>query len=230
MRWNSHPGRALIVGVLIMLMLPGLAAAQATPPASPAATQPQQAVWEQLEGVDHAVMRTWGDVPEGTPVPGQVPTLRFMTGLVAQFDGPTHAATAVKPVRDWMLASLQVNLVGVKITPTEVEVTDLGDSASAVTAKGNVGQTPLSIAVIVVQKGDLLMAVGGSVTADMDLLTLSRGMLDVMLDRQPGGEEKHDNVGRFTGGLWDVFPPSDDPSLDGMRGQGDVPIFPQAGG
>jgi hypothetical protein len=227
MRWNSHPGRALIVGVLVMLMLPGLAAAQSTPEATPATAPQQQAVWEQLEGVDHAVMRTWGDVPVGTPVPGQVPTLRFVTGLAAQFDGPTHAAAAVKPVRDWMLASLQVNLVGVQITPTEVEVTDLGDSASAVTAKGNVGQTPLSIAVIVVQKGDLLMAVGGSVTADQDLLALSRGIVEVMLDRPPGGEEKVDNVGRFSGGLWDIFPPSGDASLDGMRGQGDVPIFQQ---
>ena len=25
MRWNTHPGRALIVGLLVMLMMPGLA-------------------------------------------------------------------------------------------------------------------------------------------------------------------------------------------------------------
>jgi hypothetical protein len=226
MRWNSHPGRALIIVALTLMMIPGIAAAQSTPEASPAATQAQpQAVWEQLEGVDHAVMRTWGDVPEGTPVPGEVPTLRFVTGLVAQFDGPTHAAAAVEPVRDWMLGSLQVNLVGVKVTPTEVEVTDLGDSAAAVTATGNVGQTPLSIAVIVVQKGDRVLAVGGSVTADQDLLPLSRGILETMLGREPSGEEKVDNVGRFSGGLWEMFPPSGDASLDGMRGQGDLPIF-----
>jgi hypothetical protein len=225
MRWNTHPGRALIAGLLVMLMLPGLAAAQSTPEATPASPEQQQAVWEQLEGVEHAVMRTWGDVPEGTPVPGQVPTLRFVTGLAAQFDGPTHAAAAVTPVRDWMLASLQVNLVGVEITPTEVEVTDLGDSASAITAKGNVGQTQLSLAVIVVQQGDRLLAVGGSVTDDRDLLPLMRGIVEVMLEREPGGEEKSDNVGRFSGGLWELFPPSGDPSLDGMRGQGDLPIY-----
>lgn len=229
MRWNTHPGRALIVGLLVMLMMPGLAAAQeASPGASPPSPEQQQAVWETLEGVDRAVMRTWGDIPEGTPVPGQVPTLRFVTGLVATFDGPTHAAAAVEPVRDWMLGSLQVNLVGVEVTPTEVEVTDLGESASAVTAKGNVGQTPISLAVIVVQQGDLVMAVGGSVTADQDLLPLAQGILEVMLEREPGeGEETSDNVGRFSGGLWEVFPPSGDASLDGMRGQGDLPIYQQ---
>jgi hypothetical protein len=228
MRWNSHPGRALIVGLLMTLMIPGFAAAQSTPEASPAATQAdQQAVWEQLNGAEQAVMRTWGDVPEGTPVPGEVPTLRFVSGLVGQFDGPTNAGTAIGPIRDWMLASLQVNLVGVEVTPTEVEVTDLGDSATAVTATGNVGQTPLSIAVIVVQKGDRVYAVGGSVTADQDLLPLARGIVEVMLDREPGGDEQRDNVGRFTGGLWEIFPPSDDASLDGMRGQGDLPIYQQ---
>ncbi len=229
MRWNTHPGRALIVGLLVMLLVPGLAMAQdSTPGATPPSPEQQQAIWEALEGVDRAVMRTWGDIPEGTPVPGQVPTLRFVTGLVAKFDGPTHAAAGVEPVRDWMLGSLQVNLVGVQITPTEVEVTDLGDSAMAVTATGNVGQTPLSLAVIVVQKGDLVLAVGGSVTADQDLLPLARGILESMLERQPGeGEETSDNVGRFSGGLWEVFPPSGDAVLDGMRGQGDLPIYQQ---
>jgi hypothetical protein len=46
-----------------------------------------------------------------------------------------------------------------------------------------------------------------------------------MLEREPGGEEQRDNVGRFTGGLWELFPPREDPSLEGMRGQGDLPIY-----
>ncbi len=229
MRWNTHPGRALIVGLLVMLLVPGMAAAQdATPGATPPSPEQQQAVWETLEGVDRAVMRTWGDIPEGTPEPGAVPTLRFVTGLVAKFDGPTHAAAGVEPVRDWMVGSLQVNLVGVQLTTSDVEVTDLGDSASAVTATGNVGQTPFSLSVIVVQKGDLVLAVGGSVTADQDLMPLARGILESMLEREPGdSEETSDNVGRFSGGLWEVFPPSGDAVLDGMRGQGDLPIYQQ---
>lgn len=228
MRWNTHPGRALIVGFLVMLMMPGLAAAQATPGATVPSPEQQKAVWETLEGVDRAVMRTWGDIPEGTPVPGEVPTLRFVTGLVAKFDGPTHAAAAVEPVRDWMLGSLQVNLIGVEVTPTDVEVTDLGDSAKAVTAKGNVGQTPLTLSVLVVQQGDIVMAVGGSVTADQDLLPLAQTIIEAMLEREPGDtEETSDNVGRFSGGLWELFPPSGDEALDGMRGQGDLPIYQQ---
>ena len=99
MRWNTHPGRALIVGLLVMLLMPGMAVAQdASPGATPPSPEQQQAVWETLEGVDRAVMRTWGDIPEGTPDQGEVPTLRFVTGLVAQFDGPTHAAAAVEHV------------------------------------------------------------------------------------------------------------------------------------
>lgn len=232
MRWNTHPGRALIVGLLVMLLMPGMAVAQdASPGATPPSPEQQQAVWETLEGVDRAVMRTWGDIPEGTPDQGEVPTLRFVTGLVAQFDGPTHAAAAVEPVRDWMLGSLQVNLVGAELTSSEAEVADLGESASAVTASGSLGDTPLSMAVIVVQQGDRVLAVGGSVTADEDLTPLAQGILEAMLEREPGdSEETSDNVGRFTGGLWEVFPPGGDPVLDGMRGQGDLPIFQQSAG
>lgn len=232
MRWNTHPGRALIAGMLVLLLMPGLAAAQdATPGATPPSPEQQQAVWETLEGVDHAVMRTWGDIPEGTPAPGAMPTTRFVTGLAAKFDGPTHAAAGVEPIRDWMLGSLQVNLIGVQITTTDVEVTDLGDSAVAVTATGSVGQTPISMVVIVVQKGDLVLAVGGSVPAEQDLMPLARGILEGMLEREPGdSEETSDNVGRFSGGLWDIFPSGSDEALDGMRGQGDLPIYQRAAG
>ena len=224
MRWISHPGRALLIA-LMLAMIPGFTGAQtsSTPVASPQA--PEQAVWEQLEGVQRAVMRTWGDVPEGTPVPGEVPTLRFVTGLVAQFESAEQAAAGVEPIRDWMAASLQVNLVEVDLTVEELETTDLGDSASAVTATGTANQSPFSIAVIVVQDGDRVLAAGGSILADEDLLGLAEGIITVMLEREPGGEEQRDNVGRFTGGLWDIFPEAEDEVLDGMRRQGDLPIY-----
>jgi hypothetical protein len=226
MRWNIHPGRALVTAILAVLMLPVLAGAQGTPSTPVASPQaPEQAVWERLAGVEQAVMRTWGDVPAGTPAPGQAPTLRFVTGLVAQFDGPTNAAVGVEPIRDWMLASLQVNLVDVELTIQEVEVADLGDSASAVTASGTAGDLPLSIAVLVVQQEDRVLASGGSVMAEQDLLPTAQGIVTVMLERQPGGEEQRDNVGRFSGGLWDIFPEAEDAALDGMRRQGDLPIY-----
>ncbi len=229
MRWTHHPGRALFVGFLALLMIPGLAGAQGTPAATP--QTPEPAIWETLAGVDQAVMRTWGDVPEGTPAPGEAPAFRFVTGLVAQFDGPTNAAAAVEPIRDWMLASLQVNLVDVELIVEDVELPDVGDSASAVTASGTAADLPLTISVIVVQQGDRVLATGGSVMAEQDLLPLLAGVLDVMLDRQPGGDEQQDNLGRFSGGLWDIFPEAEDTVLDEMRRQGDLPIYqaPDAG-
>lgn len=223
MRWISHPGRTLVV-VMLIAMIPGLAGAQdGTPEATPQA--PEEAVWEQLDGVERAVMRTWGDVPESTPEPDDVPVLRFVAGLVAQFDSEEQAAAGVEPIRDWMLASLQVNLIDVDVTAEEVEVTDIGDTASAITATGSAGDMPLTISVIVVQQDDRVLVGGGSVMADQDLLPISQDIVSVMLDREPGGEEERDEVGRFSGGLWEIFPEQNAAVLDGMRFQGDLPIY-----
>lgn len=228
MRWISHPGRALVF-VLLLAMIPGSAGAQedGTPVASPQ-TPEQAVVWEELDGLQQAVMRTWGDVPEGTPAPGEVPALRFVTGLIVQFDDEDQAAASTGPIRDWMVASLQVNLVDVSVEVQETDVGDLGDSASAVTATGSAGDLPLGITVVIVQDGDRVLAVGGSVMADEDLLGLSEDIVVAMLDREPGGEEERDNVGRFSGGLWEVFPEADAEVLDGMRRQGDLPIYQAA--
>lgn len=222
MRWISHPGRALIVA-LIIAMIPGVIGAQGTPIASPQA--PEEALWEQLDGVQQSVIRTWGDVLEGTPEPDETPTLRFVTGLVAQFENEEQAAEAVDSIRDWMLASLQVNLVDVDLTAEGVEVDDLGDSTSAVTATGTAGELPLTISVLVTQQGDRVLAVGGSVNAEQDMMPIAQDIVTVMLDREPGDEEQRDNVGRYTGGLWNIFPEQDNDSLDGMRRQGDLPVY-----
>lgn len=228
MRWTSHPGRALIVA-LIIAMIPGVVGAQqGTPIASPQA--PEQAIWERLDGVQQVVVRTWGDVPAGTPEPDEMPTLRFVTGLVAEFEGEEQAASAVEPIRDWMLASLQVNLVDLDLTAQEVSVTDLGDNTSAVVATGTAGERPLTIAVVVTQQGNRVLAAGGSVNADQELVPILQDILTVMLDREPGGEEQRDNAGRYTGGLWDIFPEQEDESLDGMRRQGDLPIYEATAG
>lgn len=225
MRWKTLPGWALLVALMIA-MVPGFAAAQAdgTPAASPQ-TPEQAVVWEELDGVQQAVMRTWGDIPEGTPAPGEIPALRFVTGLVVQFDGEEQAAAGLGPIRDWMVASLQVNLVDVTVEVREADVASLGDSSSAVTATGTAGDLPLSIAVVIVQDGDRILAVGGSIMAEENLLSLSEGVVREMLNREPGGEETQDNVGRFSGGLWDIFPEQDAVVLDGMRRQGDLPIY-----
>jgi hypothetical protein len=211
----------------MLVMLPGIAGAQTPSPSTPIASPqaPEQGIWENLDGVQQAVMRTWGDVPVGTPAPGETPTLRFVTGLIAQFDSAEHAAAGVEPIQQWMAASLQVNLVEVDLMMNDVEVTDLGDSASAVTATGTANGMPFSLAVVVVQDGDRVVASGSTVTADEDMLPISQALVTDMLEREPSGEESRDNVGRFTGGLWSIFPESGAEVLDGMRGQGDLPIY-----
>lgn len=225
MRLRTHPWRALIVVLLAIVTIPGLAAAQGSPVATPGSPEQQQAVWERLEGVEQAVMRTWGDVPEETPEPGEVPVLRFVAALVAQFETEEQATAALEPIRDWMLASLQVNLVDVELASSPVKIDELGDASQAVTTTGTTGDVPLTIAVVLVQDGDRVLAVGGSVMAEQELVPLLEGIVDVMLDREPEGEESRDNVGRFTGGLWNIFPEEDAAALDGMRRQGDLSIY-----
>lgn len=228
MRWFTHPGRALVMALMITL-IPGVAGAQtgSTPAASPQA--PEQAIWERVEGVEQAVVRTWSDVPQsGTPA-AEGPTLRLLNGLVVQFDSEENAAAGVEEFRDWMMASMQVNLVDVELTLSDADVSDLGDNAAAVTATGTTGDNPLSISVVVVQQEDRVLAVGSSVMADEDLLPLVTGVASAMLEREPSGEAERDDVGQFSGGLWEIFPEPGDEVLDGMTRQADLPIYDSQG-
>jgi|GEM_PF-4665335 len=223
MRWTSHPGRTLIF-VLLLALIPGATVAQTsgTPESSPEAPQ---SIWQTLGGVEEAIVRTWGDVPPpGTPVPDG-PVLRFVTGLIVQFDDEDSAASSLEPLREWVLASLQVNQIDVELTQQVGEVENLGDSATVVRATGTSGENPLTIAVVVVRDGDRLLAVGASVLAEEDLLPIIQAVVSVMLEREPGGDVERDEMGRFTGGNWSIFPEEDDPVLEGMRRQGDLPIY-----
>lgn len=224
MRWTSHPGRAQILGIaMLLVMIPGVTGAQTSgTPASPA---PQQAIWQTLDGVDEAIVRIWGDVPPpGTPPPDG-PVLRLVTGLVVQFDDAESAAASLEPMREWMFASLQVNLIDVELTQDVGEVENLGDNATVARATGTSGENPLTIAVVVVQDGDRLLMVGASVLADDDLLPIIQNVVGVMLEREPGDDVEQDEMGRHTGGNWSIFPEEDDPALEGMRRQADLPIY-----
>jgi hypothetical protein len=225
MRLRTRPGRALAVGLFMIMTLPGLTFAQESPVATPGDEAAQGAVWERLDGVEQVVMRTWGDVPEGTLTPGEVPVMRFVTGLVAQFETEGQAAAALGPIQEWMVASMQVNLVDAEVTVQEAEISERGDAAEAVTATGTAGDLPLTISAVLVQQGDRVLVAGGSVTAEQELLPMLEGIVDEMLGREPGAEESRDNVGRFSGGLWEMFPEQDAQVLDDMRRQGDLPIY-----
>ena len=227
MRWKSHPGRTLILA-LLFAMIPGVTGAQtSSTPATPSEDE-RQSIWQTLDGVEQAIVRTWGDVPPpGTPAPDG-PVLRFVSGLVVQFDDAESAENSIEALRDWMMASLQVNLIDVELTQQVGEVENLGDSATVVRATGTTGEDPLTIAVVVVQEGDRLLMVGGSVQAEDDLVPLVQDVVTAMLEREPGGEVEQDEMGRHTGGNWSLFPEEDDAVLEGMRRQGDLPIYQPA--
>lgn len=224
MRWTSHPARALMIGLLLAI-LPGIAVAQTSGTPGTPTDEAQQSIWQTLDGVEQAIVRTWGDVPPpGKPAPDG-PVLRFVTGLVVQFDDAESASASLEALREWMVGSLQVNLVEVELTQEVGEVSNAGDAATAVRATGTAGENPLAIAVLVVQDGDRLLAVGASVLSDEDLIPLVQTIATAMLEREPGGDVAQDETGRFTGGNWSIFPEEDDASLEGMRRQGDLPIY-----
>ena len=225
MRSGTRPLRILALILVGLLTLPSVVAGQESSPVASPEDANQPAVWEELDGVQQVVMRTWGDVPDGTPPDGEVPVLRFVTGIVAQFENNEQAANAMDPISDWVLASLQVNLVDVQLETESVDVDERGDSVSALTAMGTTGDMPLTISLVLVREANRVLVAGGSVMADRDLMPTMESIVDIMVEREPGGEETRDNVGRFSGGLWDTFPEPDNDVLDGMRRQGDLPIY-----
>ncbi|MBA2289196.1 MAG: hypothetical protein H0V98_02285, partial [Chloroflexia bacterium] len=231
MRWTHHPGRTLMIALLLAMSVAApafVAAAQTdgTPVAGTPSEEAPQSIWQTLDGVEGAIVRTWSDVPPpGTPTP-EGSDLRFITGLVVQFDGEESAGESLDGLRDWVIASLQVNLVDVDLTQQIGQVSNLGDAATAVNATGTTGENPLTITVIVAQDGDRLLAVGGSIMSDEELLPVVQGIVTVMLDRELGEDDVEvSETGRFTGGNWSIFPEQDDPSLDDMQRQGDLPLY-----
>lgn len=224
MRWFNHLARALSLAFLASLIA-GSAAAQSdsTPAGTPDAAQ--EPIWLQVDGVEQAVVRTWSDVPQPGTAPSDDEAFRLVNGLIVQFDTEENAAASVDAFRDWMVASMQVNVVDTDLTMTDEEVSDLGEGAMAVTATGTTGETPLTITVVVVQQDDRLYAVGSSVRADQDLLPQVTGIVGAMLDREPGDDVASDDLGRFSGGLWEIFPTQDDAVLEGMSRQGELPIY-----
>lgn len=229
MRWTPHPGRTLLIAPLLAMLLvmpSGIAGAQPGGTPSTPTDEVPQSIWQTLDGVERAIVRTWSDLPgPGTPSP-ESPTLRFVTGLVVQFDDEENAAASLVELRDWMVASLQVNLVDVDLSQQSGTVSNLGDEATAANATGTVGETPLTVSVIVVRDGDRVLAVGGSVMSDEELLTTLQGIVTVMTEREPDDNDVEiGEMGRFTGGDWAIFPEEDDPTLEDMRWQGDLPIY-----
>lgn len=221
-RHLHHPGRlVLLLLVPLLCLLPGVAAAQGTP--TPESTE---AIWQTLDGVEEAVVRTWGDVPEGTPTADDPASTRFLTGLVVEFDSNDNATTGLEPLRDWMLASLQVNLVDVDVTEEIGDVSNFGDAASVVRAVGTAADSPLAIVVLIGQVDNRLLAVGGSVRADEDLLPVIQDIAAAMLQGEPSDDPiEMGEQGRFMGGNWAIFPEEGDEALDGMRHQADLPIY-----
>ncbi len=238
MRWTHHPGRTLMIAPLLAMLLAmsavapfGVAVAQidGTPVAGTPSAEEPQSIWRILDGVEGAIIRTWSDVPPpGTPGPEGL-NLLFVTGLVVQFDDEASASESLDGLRDWMIASLQVNLVDVDLTQQIGAVSNLGDDATAVNATGTTGDNPLTITVIVAQDGDRLLAVGGSIMAEEELLPVVQGIASVMLEREPGEDDVEvSETGRFTGGNWSIFPEQDDSSLDNLQRQGDLPLYDSA--
>ncbi|MGI8975106.1 MAG: hypothetical protein ACR2GS_00075, partial [Thermomicrobiales bacterium] len=79
------------------------------------------------------------------------------------------------------------------------------------------------------QDGDRLLAVGGSIMAEEELLPVVQGIVTVMLDREPGEDAVEvDDMGRFTGGNWSIFPEQEDAPLDNLQRQGDLPLYDSA--
>ncbi|MBA2758912.1 MAG: hypothetical protein H0U38_04390 [Chloroflexia bacterium] len=238
MRWTNHPGRTLMIAPLLAMLLAMLVAAplvvaaaqtDGTPVAGIPSEEAPQSIWQTLDGVEGAIVRTWSDVPPpGTPSPEGL-DLQFVTGLVVQFDDEASAGESLDGLRDWMIASLQVNLVDVELTQQIGAVSNLGDDATAVNATGTTGENLLTITVIVAQDGDRLLAVGGSIMAEEELLPVVQGIVTVMLDREPGEDAVEvDDMGRFTGGNWSIFPEQEDAPLDNLQRQGDLPLYDSA--
>ena len=177
-----------------------------------------------LEGMQEAIGRQYSadpEAPEASPASKHASAgVLFVTARIVAFDTSEHAATAYAgTIAD---AADQVDALGIADAQiTAEDIAEVGDEAHAVsmtsTGSGGTG----SIRLLFILDGErlyVLTAIAGSEEG----ATITDAIGQAMLEREPGNDApRFDPDGTSTGGLWAIFPETDDPVLDGLVASAD---------
>ncbi len=191
-----------------------------------------------FEGVEFGVSRSWW--MDFTAAMQETPTgedddpfadltgLFLIGGVIVEFEEDGNAEDAFTRFEDLSDEDLASDMGDDDATVDREEVDDLGDQAMAfvITAEGD--DFGGLYRYLVVQDDEyLLIAIAAGTTED-DVATVD-DFAEAMVDNLDGqsGLGEVDDLGGSTGGLWEIFPDSDDEMFEGLVPLGDEVIYPE---
>jgi hypothetical protein len=193
----------------------------------------------QLEGLQRAVGRFYyGDYSamfDTMSTPGATMSGDMLLGVsigVFEFDNDDHAKDAVDKLVDEAKKSFESGEMEDMGTPVaageikEEDVDDIGDDAKGLSVTVDDEGMQMTDYLLLVRDGNRLLFLAGNGTGDVtgQINNIAKGMAD----RDPGdGDGTFNEDGTSTGGLWDIFPASDDEAIKGLTNGGDEVIFPE---
>jgi hypothetical protein len=199
--------------------------------ATPASAQDDGVAPGELEGLQRALSRTQGlDYPAifaamATPGSNVEPPqgVIFFWGTILEFDSTEHATAAMDQLDE--AAGVDDGITVVDAPVTEIDLA-LGDRSVAYSEVQNVnGQHSESI-LILVQKDNYVYFVVLTAVDD-DARARVAGFVTHMIETPTGeGDGTYSVDGASSGGLWDKFPPRDDPALAGLIAT-DAIVYPE---
>lgn len=109
----------------------------------------------------------------------------------------------------------------------KTELEDLGDRGMAINLEAELADGKVGVFRTAMAQRDAMIVTVNVVAGSADGAQLADDLLAEMIERDPSdSESKYDGTGDSTGGVWDVFPPADAESLQGLKPYADKETRP----
>lgn len=219
---------------LCLLMIAVFALLAALPAAAQTPASNEIPPIDELDGIEAAVDRTWGQDIEGllAATPDLQPEdfeqgVTVLSAMVLRFDTEDHAMAAYDAFREGVDAQLLDLSQGGTPTVSEEPISDLGDAASAATLTTTTPEHETYLRFVLAREGRYFFVTHALATTSDEAMIAD----DVARYIVNEGEEQGDEAifvadGGSSGGLWGFMPPNDAALLNGLIPIADETLYP----
>ncbi len=220
--------RLTILSIAIFALLHALPAHAQTPDAN------EIPPIDEFEGIQAAVDRTWG--PDVAGMMAATPDLQpedieqgvnVLSAMVLRFDTDEHAQAAYDTFQQSLGSQLLQLAQGGTPTVSDEPISDLGDTASAVTLLTVTPDQETHLRFVLVREGEyVFLTYALAMTSDEAMIADDLARNAVNDGAEQGNEAIFVAEGGSTGGLWGFMPSDDNELLGGLIPIADETLYP----
>jgi len=185
-----------------------------------------------LEGIEYGVSRSWSVdyeamMASSTPSADMaMPTgVLFMIGMVLEFDDEGNAEAGFDAFMDDIDTS---DLSMDEDVPAEEWDIELGNKSASYASTSDVEGMETEISISVVQDDNYLYVISSAGSGE-DMKSVTKSVMETMVDNDGSGEGEFNEDGTSSGGLWDKLPGSDDDVVADLVAMDEV-VYPEPEG